>query len=864
MAAAVFVLFLILSSDARAWPVPSIGKDAIPEDMPPRIRELVEQLYVDETCTAAANSLGDLGPAAVSAAPFLASVLHGHYSLGTPNAATKALVKLGEGAFDATAIGATARSGDAKRRAFHVLTTLNPERAAPVVFDTFGPGPASVRDIAFLRKCGEPARKLAQEALKSDDPVLRRRAVRAMPAFSSLPAGYRDFSGIETEYGVRNPDFHTQPTIDLLMAATADPDRTVRQAALESLLLMNGCPDKRIPLSDTIRAALADKDPAIRIAAVDVVVRADEPEKVRIETLAPLATDRDPDVRAKLASILAKLAASHGRTSPPRQERESLLPLLMTLLKDLNQDTRRKAAEGLGDLQAVEAMDQLIAMLGDPGLDAPSAAAEALGKIGGSKAAAALIAAAAKPQDKQAYLVTVESLSAIYARHWQSAAAQNAADRSHNVLDGTLLTGITNVMSAALRTQDRLCHLPAIKAFAGIPTTNGVDIVPYLILGMSSPEGSARETAETTILRDGIKDPRLIEHILKTIVEDDGQKAAVGFRVLQRDKDSRSIPILAKFAKRATWDGASGAIGVLADMGEDGLKAVADCLDRGDWPLDRNPAIGAMATRMQNPKVQALVDAAMRSTNATVRAHALRILTVMPENLKPPSRQLHNAILAGDDACKKCISRPETNWVATATSLLREDTDTTVRVAAARILCATNDSSTPRALAGALADPSAQVRAQAAESLGLLGDRTVVPAIILALRDPEPGVRTAAADALDRLDDGSAIAALIEAMSDQDWTLRCAAARGLGGLSDGKAAAALKKALERDPHWRVRAAAASSLGLDPKIAPEPALIAALTDNHWLVRRSAHESLRSLTKQDIPANAEAWQTWWRNR
>jgi HEAT repeat protein len=832
--------------------------------MPPKVKELVEQLYVDETCTAAANSLGDLGPAAVSAAPFLASILHGHYSLGTPNAATKALVKLGKGAFDATAIGASMRDGDAQRRALHVLTSVDPERAAPIVFDTFGPDTPSLRNIAFLRKCGEQARKLILDASNSDDPALRRRAVRTMLTLTSLPVGYRAFDGIENSYAVHNPDFHTQPTVELLLKSVTDSDRLVRIGALESLTALTGCADAKIVLCDPIRSALADQDPGVRMATIELVVRSASPEKEKVEVLAPLATDRDPDVRNRLVTFLTRVPGRHGSVPAFYEERGSRLPPLMTLLKDLNQDTRRKAAEGLGDLRAVEAVDQLIAMLADTGLDTPSAAAEALGKIGGGKAAAALLAAADKPQDAQARLVTVESLSGIYVSHWQAAASKDAGDKGQAILDGTTLSGIVSVMDKALRDPNPLLHLPAVKAFAGMPPTNGVDLVPRLILGTSSPERFARETAEATILRAGIKDPRIVEHIHKTIVEDDGANAAAGFQVLQREKDPRSIPILARFAKRTTWERARHAIDVLADTGEDGLKAVADCLDRGDWDLYRNPAIGALADRMANPTVRTLVEGALKSTNATVRAHARRILIVMPENLKPPPEQLRNVILAGGDAWKKCVSRPETNWVAAAALLLREDTNATVRVAAAAILCSTNDSSTPKALTDALADKAPQVRAQAAESLGRVGNRSIVPDLVRALRDPEPGVRVAAADALDRLDDDAAAAALIAALSDPDWALRCAAARGLAGLPDAKAADALRHALERDPHWRVRAAAARALAHAPLAKPEPALIAGLTDGHWLVRRSAHESLKALAKQDIPADAEAWRTWLRSR
>jgi HEAT repeat protein len=848
-----FILFLLLSGGAQAWPVPSIGKEAIPEDMPPRVKELVEQLYVDETCTDAANKLGEMGPDAVSAAPFLASILHGHYSLGTPNAAAKALVLLGPGAFDAVAAGATMPSADARRRGFHALTLIDPERAAPFAFALFTSEPPHRYNLAFLRRCGESARKLVLEALASEDAALRRRAVRALPAFTSLRASYRDMSGIETEIGVFNPDFHTQPVVDLLFKAAGDPDLAVRVAALESLTSLAPCADKTIPLSDALLAALRDKNAAVRSAAIDLTLVANTNAAAKIDALAPLVLDPDATTRAKLATVLTRTQRTQWYAVPFAAERARVVPILMELLKDPVPAIRAKAADGLGDLRGVEAFEPLMAVLNGSDREPAVAAAGALGAIGGKKIVdAILVRWKASESDVFLRLGIAMALTDTYVQHWrQMAAAQS------NALDTATVMAIYETLADAIKTP---CddNLPVIRAILATPTNAPIDIVPALVHASASPGGPARETAFAAVISRKIRDERIVSLAFRSVKE--GNASGTDYAVVGWIHDQRSIPTLEIAVNRGRVKDSDNAIAVLSTMGKEGIRKVMGYLGH---PSDfvRKVAAQALAAKMkEDNEVRDFVYAALKSDNPKMRDGAERVMASLPAGERPPEIRMRFAIQEGGVGWRSLLPDIGTNMTEAGKSLLL-DTDAALRVGGADALGEVRDRSAVPALVKTLDDNSPQVRAQAAESLGKIGDKSAVPALVKKMHDPEQGVRETATAALGQIGDRSAVGAITEAMTNADWSVRGAAAGSLGAFpTDTPAMRVLTTALDRDPHWYVRGTAAAALGRAKNAAAAPSLVAALADEHWLVRQAAHGALQAISGQTIPPDTNAWRTW----
>jgi hypothetical protein len=126
----------------------------IPADMPPEVRELVVELYGDTTdgVVAAARRLGEMGPKAVSAAPFLASMLTGHSANREPNQAAESLIKIGIGASDAVAAALNPAVTYLRHRVLHILTSINPQRAVPILVELLGSDVDRDDVLRYLRK----------------------------------------------------------------------------------------------------------------------------------------------------------------------------------------------------------------------------------------------------------------------------------------------------------------------------------------------------------------------------------------------------------------------------------------------------------------------------------------------------------------------------------------------------------------------------------------------------------------------------------------------------------------------------------------------------------------------------------------
>jgi HEAT repeat protein len=306
----------LLWSPTAGWavPPPSLSKELIRADMPAEVRRLVEQLYSqdDRECEAALWALRELGPEAVSAAPFLATMLDGHFGSATPNAAAAALAKMGKGAFEAVAAAASSTGEDARRRAVLVLAQLDGPRAAPMIVDLFAKGLDDNPHLGALRSIGEPARAYLFRAVESADVDRRRAAVRALPALSGLRVDYHDLAGgggVHREGGWSR----TQATVDVLLKALGDGDIEVRLGALRSLARVASCRDKEMPLDATLRAALKAKSPAVRKEVIKVVLRTDETDQTKFDALKPLASDANERVRAEAIAALCSLTGHRAQ-----------------------------------------------------------------------------------------------------------------------------------------------------------------------------------------------------------------------------------------------------------------------------------------------------------------------------------------------------------------------------------------------------------------------------------------------------------------------------------------------------------------------------------------------------------------------
>jgi hypothetical protein len=397
---------LLCSSGAFSGQVPSLDKETIPPDMPAAVRGLVLQLYSDSVgqIVAAERALGDLGPAAVAAAPYLASMLPGHFSVAEANGAAGALVRIGKGAFAAVAVAAYSPSGETRWRATLALAAIDPVRAPPVILEIFAAGRGRDQELVALRKCGQAGLDCVLEALRSPDAGKRRAAAGALVAFSTVGLRCRGLDGHSGTGDAPAPVEDTQMVVDLLLRAVGAAEAEVRLAALQSLARVASAADRKLPLAAGLRAALKDADAGIRREAVGVVLLADDDALTRAEALKPLTADPDPDTRGAAVTALGALAGAPSRC----------VPLLTGLLKDPSPAIREKAALALSQLRVGEAEGPLLETLTDEYRPLRLAAAKALATVSGKAGVQALIELARSEPDPAVRLEAVLSLAALY------------------------------------------------------------------------------------------------------------------------------------------------------------------------------------------------------------------------------------------------------------------------------------------------------------------------------------------------------------------------------------------------------------------------------------------------------------------
>jgi HEAT repeat protein len=175
----------------------------------------------------------------------------------------------------------------------------------------------------------------------------------------------------------------------------------------------------------------------------------------------------------------------------------------------------------------------------------------------------------------------------------------------------------------------------------------------------------------------------------------------------------------------------------------------------------------------------------------------------------------------------------------------------------------------------ALGDAKPEVRVAAATALGLMQSKASIPKLVDALRDKEVSVVLAAAHSLDVLKDkrayevyyavlsgerksrDSLIAEQLKMLKDRKKMAELGFEEGIGFIPFAGIGYSALRALTKDDSSPVRAAAARVLAKDPDARSAKALVEATSDKSWVVRTAALEALalrgdRSLLKEIQPA------------
>lgn len=191
------------------------------------------------------------------------------------------------------------------------------------------------------------------------------------------------------------------------------------------------------------------------------------------------------------------------------------------------------------------------------------------------------------------------------------------------------------------------------------------------------------------------------------------------------------------------------------------------------------------------------------------------------------------------EALRLCALRELRACAEAAASLWHSAGETSLKMAALRVMALQPDAATLVLLFAALRDPGDEMRAHAADLLGLAAlpadtpersvRREVQAALLAKLSDPDAQVRTIAARSLGRLGPGDGTLALTRLLDDPEPTVRTAAATALAHRRDPHGVPALLRSLHAPNEPPVRVAVLGALARLPGAAIPAALLAVLDE-----------------------------------
>ena len=419
--------------------------------------------------------------------------------------------------------------------------------------------------------------------------------------------------------------------------------------------------------------------------------------------------------------------------------------LFREALRHADPFVRRQAALAAGRIGDAQAVDPLVAALGDSGPAVQAAAAFALGLLKQPRAVAPLLALArAVPAARQDF-PQAEAVTAI---------AKTGGDAAAAALGDLLGSGTT--AGAATSAVQRSALLEAWRLGARAPT-------PALIVQARNADAVARGNAIYALAR--LRTARGVPALVEALADPEASVRAVALRGLSR--------VLTDSAQLSSRDVVSRIRPLLGDgdshVRVNALRALATFHDSTLAPLvlplaadpDLNVAVQAETTLgvLGGAPAVAALQAGLGSATFALR------------------RQAAIALAQADSAA----------GVAAATTLLTDGTDWRWRSVAAEAVGAARDRGR---LEAQLADPDGRVAVQALQALQRLvpdSDSSLSPRARALLQHPDAAVRSVAADLLARhpvLDDLDRLAdAYVRAAADSFNDARLSAVAALAAIA---------------------------------------------------------------------------------
>jgi HEAT repeat protein len=522
--------------------------------------------------------------------------------------------------------------------------------------------------------------------------------------------------------------------------------------------------------------------------------------------------------------------------------------LIKALVYKKDAAVRKEAAHALQEVSGEQAVEPLIAALGDEEGGVREIVARALAEIGDPRAVDPLAAALDDEQQavRQTALNALAQIGGVRATESLVAAlkaeSQPVRDGAANALVEIGAPAVEPLV-AALKAESWRVRGAAARALVEI----GTPAVEPLVAALQDPE--ARPAAIKALGEIG--DARALEPLLAVMKEGDRRLRKDTAAVLDKLgwQPDESVAGAAYWVVKREWD-------KCVEIGTPAVEPLVAALADGDEDV-REAASKALA-KIGEPAVEPLV-AALKHEHWSAReaaANALggiadaRALEPLVETLQDESRSVRWS-------AARALGKIGDAWAVKPLIAALKDEDSDVRRGAAGALGKIGDARAVKPLIAALTREGQKwtVRSDAAKALGEMGDEQAVEPLVAALRDERQYVRTSAAESLGKLGDRRAVEPLIATLEDEESWVAMHAIKALGEIGDAQAVEPLITLLKHDS-WQVRGDAARALGrIGDRRAVEP-LIAALKDEDSSVRGAAEWALKEIGWQPDESQAAA--------
>jgi HEAT repeat protein len=523
--------------------------------------------------------------------------------------------------------------------------------------------------------------------------------------------------------------------------------------------------------------------------------------------------DQDWRVRKEAVRIFLALADVQSFTAD-----------IIELLHDAeNAGLRNSAIEILVSLGSL-AVPALTAEITCPDPEVRKFAIDILGEIGGPGCAQGVLSALTDEEINVRY-AAVETLGKLALE----SAAQPLLDLMDDADTGlrfTILEALSAIgkdVSIARLSRflnDRVLRKALLDCFGRL---GGVEVLPYLVEGLTDPLRKVRETSLRSLgrlagsLPEAVKDAlhdvpddlteRLIEQLhgpsvetqraaIRLLALSGGHKAARSLLPLLEDEQLREEVVAAFRAQHERF------FAQLLDAERDPAPMTELCLIYLAGELGHvaglQPALDALHSRDPQHRYAAAVTLG--------KIGHRKAIAPLVELLKDESPDICDAAASA----LARFDRQSFEAVAAAVTPLLVLPDAAVRMRAVRVLASADRPRVASALLMALKDPAAEVRCEAIKALRGCGAQEYSEALTLALTDEVADVRRLSAAALGTCPAEQALPALALAVDDQDPWVRAAAVRALTDISDPQAEPLLLQAAN-DPVGLVVIAALETL-----------------------------------------------------